>query len=117
MFLHAGAKLNTLVKEVITNGTSFERLAPASDSAADLTAQAEPLPCLGGDAARIAANGDAKLGAQAPRPASHCLLVHPRFPYETACHGCKLCPANLCKVLGCLLLRSTPVCIPWLLRH
>jgi hypothetical protein len=39
VWLLAGAKLNTLVKEVITNGTSFERLAPASDSAADLTAQ------------------------------------------------------------------------------
>ena len=65
-------------------------------------AQAEPLPCLGGDNARDkggAAAGDAKLGAQAaPRPASHRLLVHPRFPFDTACHGCKLCPANLCKV-------------------
>ena len=32
------------------------------------------------------------------KPASHKLVVRPRFDYQTGSHGCPLCPANLCKV-------------------
>ena len=90
-----GAKVNTLVKEVITNTTSFERI--VSDSAMDLSDQ---------DVAEFAGSAKTEEGlmsglqqpASAPRPSSHRLVVHPRFPFEIESHGCKLCPANLCKV-------------------
>ena len=32
------------------------------------------------------------------KPASHKLVVRPRFDYQHGSHGCPLCPANLCKV-------------------
>lgn len=97
----AGAKVNGLVKEVITNSTSFERIADDSPSP-DLpreqqgssSSSALVRPFLG----KAAAAADGKF-AQAGRAASHRLQVHPRFPYESGeDHGCKLCPANLCKV-------------------
>ena len=91
-----GAKINTLVKEVITNTTSFERI--ASDSAMDLS---EPNEALGAYNAGPKADGAAGFPQQRPatlRAASHRLTVHPRFPYDTGeSHGCKICPANLCK--------------------
>jgi hypothetical protein len=86
--------VNSLVKEVITNTTSFERV--ASDSAVDLCDAGSPAaqPFLG----KAAAAADGK-HSQSVRPAAHRLLVHPRFPYESGeTHGCNLCPANLCKV-------------------
>lgn len=100
----SGAKVNTLVKEVITNTTSFERI--ASDSAMDLS---EPNEALGGS--KLAAAFPQQRPAT-PRPASHRLTVHPRFPYDAGeSHGCKLCPANLCKVrsasFDCMLHQQT----------
>ena len=94
--------MNTLVKEVITNTTSFERLGSGNDSAMDLAGEGEQRP--GADAAfAVGGVGSAKSGALA-KPAGHRLQVHPRFPYEDGeSHGCKLCPANLCKV------RTSPV--------
>jgi hypothetical protein len=89
------------VKEVISNTTSFERLATA-DPAAELAnghGAPDQAPCVGagGAPAGNGSNGVAKSGA--PKPASHRLQVHPRFPYDAGhSHGCRLCPANLCKV-------------------
>ena len=91
----AGAKVNLLVKEVITNTSSFERI--HSDSVMDLSAHADAKtaePFMGADLVL------AKCGnTDAARPSSHRLVVHPHFPYTSGVsHGCTLCPANLCKV-------------------
>lgn len=98
--LCAGAKVNALVKEVITNTSGFERV--QSDSAMDLSAHNDrksgdsDAAFMGADLASAMSGG--KPGA-AVRPASHRLVVQPHFPYEAGVsHGCKLCPANLCKV-------------------
>ena len=68
-----------------------------SDSAMDLSAQGAG----GADAdfmgADLALAKPGKPGG-AVRPSSHRLVVQPHFPYEAGTHGCKLCPANLCKV-------------------
>ena len=85
-----------LVKEVITNTSSFERI--QSDSAMDLSAHSNSKTddsFMGADLALI------NPGKQdsAARPSSHRMVVHPHFPYDSGVsHGCKLCPANLCKV-------------------
>jgi hypothetical protein len=95
----AGAKVEALVKEVITNGAAFERA--LGDSAAELTAGGAPSPALGKadpTAWSASAAGAGKAGG-APRAASHRLAVHPRHDADAAgSHGCPLCPANLCKV-------------------
>ncbi len=102
-----GAKVNTLVKEVITNTTSFERI--ASDSAMDLNEQ-DVASFAGGAKVNEGLMSGLQQPANVPRPSSHRLVVHPRFPFEIESHGCKLCPANLCKVrLASLLSSSLPV--------
>ena len=94
--------MNTLVKEVITNTSSFERV--QSDSAMDLSAQGAKQPGPDFMGADLALAKPGKPGSAA-RPSSHRLVVQPHFPYEAGTsHGCKLCPANLCKVaLGTLV--------------
>ena len=93
-----------LVKEVITNTSSFERI--QSDSAMDLSAHSSSKTddsFMGADLALI------NPGKQdsAARPSSHRMVVHPHFPYDSGVsHGCKLCPANLCKVWSQELLRQ-----------
>ena len=88
--------MNTLVKEVITNTSSFERI--QSDSAMDLSVHSNSRTAdsfMGADLAL------SKSGKQenAVRPSSHRLVVYPHFPFDSGVsHGCKLCPANLCKV-------------------
>ena len=94
--LGAGAKVNTLVKEVITNTSGFERV--QSDSAMDLSAQGAGEPGADFLGADLALAKPGKPGGAA-RPSSHRLVVQPHFPYDSGTsHGCKLCPANLCKV-------------------
>ena len=96
--------MNSLVKEVITNTTTFERI--ASDSAMDLS---EPTNAPGAyNSPGFKADSAAPFAQPARlRPASHRLTVHPRFPYDAGeSHGCKLCPANLCKArLGFVVLQ------------
>ena len=100
----AGAKVNMLVKEVITNTSGFERI--QSDSAMDLSAHSNSKTddsFMGADLALI------NPGKQdsAARSSSHRMVVHPHFPYDSGVsHGCKLCPANLCKVWTQGLLRQ-----------
>ena len=94
--LGAGAKVNALVKEVITNASGFERV--QSDSAMDLSAQGAGAPDIDFMGADLALAKPGKPGSGA-RPSSHRLVVQPHFPYEAGTsHGCKLCPSNLCKV-------------------
>ena len=81
--VNAGARVNLLVKEVITNTSGFER-SLASDSAVDLT--------------------QLMSSAQGQKPASNTecsqrLVIHPRHDSATAAHNCPICPANLCKVM------------------
>lgn len=107
----AGAKVDSAVKEVITNGAAFERV--LADSAADLTLNlasgklCDPKPDPAGWSAAAA---HSKAGG-ALRPASHRLAVRPRYDTDAdGSHGCPLCPANLCKARGnpavCFLLLS-----------
>lgn len=104
--------MSGLVKEVITNSTSFERIGVDSPSAEapreqqqDPSSSASPCsslvrPFLG----KAAAAADGKFARAGLRAASHRLHVHPRFPYDSGeSHGCKLCPANLCKVCAPIL--------------
>ena len=85
--IFAGAKVNTMVKETMTNLASFER-SLASDSAQDLTT----LDTWGRDHAGHAANAVSK-------EATHRLVIQPRHDESTDYpHNCPLCPTNLCKV-------------------
>ena len=91
----AGAKVNTLVKEVITNTTSFERVSGGDPSELANGHAPDQAPCIGASPQ----NGGAMMGSGSAKPAAHRLQVHPRFPYDAGhSHGCRLCPANLCKV-------------------
>lgn len=102
--------MNSLVKEVITNTTSFERV--ASDSAMDLSEPGSSA-AFPGAAAKDSEQQPQQLAAGGvPRPSSHRLVVHPRFPYDTGeSHGCKLCPANLCKVSSAAPEVLTHICL------
>ncbi|KAK9814688.1 hypothetical protein WJX72_009831 [[Myrmecia] bisecta] len=73
----AGAKVNALVKEVITNLASFERT---------------ETPAL--------------LPTHQRRPASQRLRIRPRHNYLQGSHSCPLCPENLCKGQELEALRS-----------
>ena len=85
-----------LVKEVITNTSSFERI--QSDSAMDLSVHGDSKTDDSFMGADLALSQPGKQDSAA-RPSSHRLVVHPHFPYDSGVsHGCKLCPANLCKV-------------------
>ena len=88
--------MNMLVKEVITNTSTFERI--QSDSAMDLSMHSNSRTDDAFMGAELALGKTGKQDSVA-RPSSHRLVVHPHFPYESGVsHGCKLCPANLCKV-------------------
>ena len=74
--------MNLLVKEVITNNSTFER-SLASDSAMDLNQL-------------VASNGTKNDGH--PAECSQRLVIHPRHNVGAGPHNCPMCPANLCKV-------------------
>ena len=72
-----------ILLQVLTNTASFEKAPPASEVDAMWShGSASPKSVLDVSA----------------KPASHKLVVRPRFDYQHASHGCPLCPANLCKV-------------------
>ena len=109
--LGAGAKVSTLVKEVITNASGFERV--QSDSAMDLSAQGAGQPGADFMGADLALAKPGKPGGAA-RPSSHRLVVQPHFPYDSGTsHGCKLCPANLCKVARGSFVHSAVTDLPY----
>eukprot|EP00891_Asterochloris_glomerata_P008855 jgi/Astpho2/8855/Aster-x0827 len=77
-----GARVHGLVKQVLTNTASFEKAPPAAEVDTMWSdGSASPTSVL-------------DIGA---KPASHKLVVRPRFDYQHGSHGCPLCPANLCK--------------------
>lgn len=78
----AGARVNLLVKEVITNASGFER-SLASDSAVDLT--------------QLMSSAEGQKKAD-NNECSQRLVIHSRHDPATAAHYCPICPANLCKV-------------------
>ena len=91
--------------QVLTNTASFEKAPPAAEVDSMWNdGSASPKSVL-------------DVGA---KPASHKLVVRPRFDYHHGSHGCPLCPANLCKVgkhargltrwkAGALILSRSPV--------
>lgn len=80
-----GARVNTLVKEVITNSACFERTI-TSDSASDLTIMKG-----WGDTSR-------GINQQELKESSHRLVIQPRHDSKAVGqHNCKICPSNLCK--------------------
>ena len=82
MALTAGARVNLLVKEVITNASGFER-SLTSDSAMDLAQLVD----------------QTSAGKQiAAAECSQRLVIQPRHDPSAAEHNCPICPANLCKV-------------------
>lgn len=113
-----GARVNTRVKEVITNTSSFVRCkapgaspqspspspeapdgaqsdAESSNGAGSAAAQVQSALCeqqQDGDAAAVSSG----TGGQAA--ASHQMVIRPRHDWKVSSHGCPLCPANLCKV-------------------
>lgn len=84
------AQVNSCVREVITNLSAFQRVEEPAAAAARPHASWLHRAFGGG-------GGGA---ADAAKPASQRLVVTPRHPYHECCHGCPLCPENLCKV-GC----------------
>lgn len=121
-----GAKINTRVKEVITNLSSFVRSQPAvhaesttaggsqceadstapsdahsssEDSAADRVESASERDVAGADGRWEVTKGRLPGGKGA---ASHRMVIQPRHDWTVSSHGCPICPANLCKV-GLLL--------------
>jgi hypothetical protein len=110
-----GARVNTCVRAVLTNQSSFERVpvtaAPAALEEAAALAPSCPAPRNGGGFGsgwgffRSASSSSLSAAAAAPqatKPAlssTHRLVVQPRHD-AAACvaHGCSLCPSNLCKV-------------------
>lgn len=121
-----GARLNTLVRHVITNQASFQRVAPPPPASAaaddgDGGGGAVVEPAVPAAAARpprvpsgfgsgwlfrsssgsgLSSSTSAGAGKPPAAPAvAHRLVIEPRHDHR-ACgsHGCSLCPANLCKV-------------------
>jgi hypothetical protein len=115
-----GAKVAACVRAIITNPAAFQRV-PATSSA-DLTATAgsavaavqhaphtaAPRPPSGGFGSWFGFRSASTRPASAPaasgstcsgKPAgSHRLVIEPRHDAEVCgAHGCRLCPANLCK--------------------
>ena len=86
-----GAKIRPLVKEIISNGASFERLGVESD----------PAPSS-------APSSSQQWGAVSNKAGTHRLVVSPRHDKSgNGCsHSCPLCPSNLCKGQELLQLRS-----------
>ena len=68
---------------MLTNTASFDKALPA--------AQVDSMWSDGSASPKSVLDVGAK-------PASHKLVVKPRFDYQHGSHGCPLCPANLCKV-------------------
>ena len=113
-----GAKVNTRVKEVITNLSSFVRCQTPSSSDNSPTQTPREADSAQSDAesstaatekAQSASRGQgshdgvtwaaANEGVTGSRqPASHQMVIQPRHDWMVSSHGCPLCPANLCKV-------------------
>lgn len=120
-----GAKVNTRVKEVITNLSSFVRSQPATDD--DSTTAGTP---CGSDSPNNPPPSDAESSSETPGKAesaskrgesgadgrwevtkgrltggkgaaSHRIVIQPRHDWTVSSHGCPICPANLCKVGLC----------------
>ena len=99
-----GAKVNTKVKEIITNLSSFVRNQPAS-SADSATLQS---PHESGSDAESSSNSPDHVQSadgviqsrltNAKVAASHRMVIQPRHDWTVSSHGCPICPANLCKV-------------------
>ena len=82
LHLHAHSTTHALL-QVLTNTASIEKAPPAAEVDTMWSdGSASPTSVL-------------DIGA---KPASHKLVVRPRFDYQHGSHGCPLCPANLCKV-------------------
>jgi len=77
-----GARVNLLVKEVITNPSAFEK-STAHDSAVDLTRLDA---CTSGH------------GSRDTHESARRLVIQPRHRDAASPHCCPICPANLCKV-------------------
>jgi 2,3-diketo-5-methylthio-1-phosphopentane phosphatase len=76
-----GARVNLLVKEVITNPSAFEK-STAHDSAVDLTRLDA---CTSGH------------GSRDTHESARRLVIQPRHRDAASPHCCPICPANLCK--------------------
>ncbi|EFN52947.1 hypothetical protein CHLNCDRAFT_137320 [Chlorella variabilis] len=130
-----GARLNTLVRHVITNQASFQRVAPPPPASAaaddgDGGGGAVVEPAVPAAAARpprvpsgfgsgwlfrsssgsgLSSSTSAGAGKPPAAPAvAHRLVIEPRHDHR-ACgsHGCSLCPANLCKGAELAALRAS----------
>lgn len=113
-----GATINTRVKEVITNLSSFVRSQPAMDSEsatgvsqcetesapADAHSSSEAPDNAVSVAERDVAGADGRWEVTKGRltggkgAASHRMVIQPRHDWTVSSHGCPICPANLCKV-------------------
>ena len=104
-----GAKVNTRVKEVITNLSSFVRNqhAAGDDLSSTQPSDAESsseTPDMAQASSRdeSAADGTWELTkgklANGKAAASHRMVIQPRHDWTVSSHGCPICPANLCKV-------------------
>lgn len=120
-----GAKVNTRVKEVITNLSSFVQSRPAADD--DSTTAGTPCDS---DSPNDSPPSDAESSSETPDSAefaskrgesgadgrwevtqgrlaggkgaaSHQMVIQPRHDWTVSSHGCPICPANLCKVGLC----------------
>lgn len=116
-----GAKVNTRVKEVITNLSSFVRNQPITNG--DSTIAGDPCePDSPPSDAESSTEAPDKLESAASRDesgadgrweltkgrltggkgaASHRMVIQPRHDWTVSSHGCPICPANLCKVSTC----------------
>ena len=116
-----GAEVNTRVKEVITNLSSFVRSQPmtkAASTSAGSQSESDSLPSdaesssetpekiesasnreeSGADGSWEMTKGRLTGGKEA---ASHRMVIQPRHDWTVSSHGCPICPANLCKVCLC----------------
>lgn len=112
-----GANINTRVKEVITNLSSFVRSQPAmdaesstavsqceADSAASDADSSEAQDRAESASERDVAGADGRWEVTKGRltggkgAASHRMVIQPRHDWTVSSHGCPICPANLCKV-------------------
>ena len=121
IFIHhmlTGAKVNTQVKEVITNLSSFVRSQSMTNS--DSAIAGDPCePDSPPSDAESSTGTSGKLESAGSRDesgadgrweltkgrltggkgaASHRMVVQPRNDWTVSSHGCPICPANLCKV-------------------
>lgn len=113
-----GAKVNTRVKEVITNLSSFVRSQPVTNGDSTIAGD----PCEPPSDAESSTETPDKLESAASRDesgadgqweltkgrltggkgaASHRMVIQPRHDWTVLSHGCSICPANLCKVSTC----------------